>query len=150
MKYSLVIHVNGSNSKDCNVYLMSENSLGIEWRKLWMNRHSSSIEWRKNGMIQNIHFSASVDNVFPNISIGFVGVTISKVEKPDFTSGIVIYYENSISFDEEIVRPSIGSVTVFRGVESGGSSWFSDNLKPLAGIQKIHLDINQSDMDQYW
>jgi hypothetical protein len=117
MKYSLIIHANGPDPKDYNVYLTD------------VSDYDESGNWWRLGLLQNIHFVASATNAVSKLDGGFIGLTVKECEKPDMSSGINVFLSNFtlIGNDEKFSLPNV---------------YIRQNENILGFIQDIEFDVD--------
>lgn len=114
MKYSLVMHANGPDPKDYQVYI-NDSDLSKE-----------AGEWWRVGLLQDISFIASTGRI-PILITRSLGLSLVKCEAPDLSKGIVIKMADFAKMNEE--KPNLSDMIVV--VELNG--------EPLGGIQELQL-----------
>lgn len=131
MNKSLVFHVKGPEVKDCSIYITD-------------TEFSSKRKWSSLGLVQNVHFEASVYDAIPKISMGFFGIAIRQVEEPDLSDGIIVLWKDAVMFDSDNI-PTHADVLIFQGRPQEDNlpdtPWFK-NVRALGCVQKLVIDAD--------
>lgn len=146
MKYSLVIHANGPESKDVGIYLTDIDST-----------FSIAKNWWRVGLVQSLSLDCKVGDI-PKLSCDFAGVSVEKTEYPDFSTGLIVFISNFASIIDGVSVPTNGNIIIFKGGPISkdvaekydelrtqypdATPYFSEQLRALGCVQEISLDVS--------
>lgn len=123
MKYSLVLHVKGTKSSDCVIYITDKE------RPIYGDQNDTrTSQWYRVGLLQNISIKAESKKPLYDLLASFIGASIHSCSEPNLSDGINIFIENFVSVNED--KPSISLV---------GNILVSMGKTPLGGVQSVRL-----------